>query len=75
VGAGRRRPCSGSVSPDASVVVMPGLGHVKRRLGTEPSSAATARAGTQNYLSAAQAAIVLVALCRHGRLRVGQARR
>ena len=46
----------------ASVVVMPGLGWVKHRLGARLASAATAGEGTQNYLCAAQGAAVLVAL-------------
>lgn len=46
----------------ASVVAMPGLGYVKHRLAARLASAATAGEGTQNYLCAAQAAAVLVAL-------------
>lgn len=45
-----------------SVVVMPGLGWVKRRLGARLDSEATAGEGTQNLLCAAQAAAVLVGL-------------
>lgn len=46
----------------SSVVVMPGLGYLKHRLGARLASAATAGEGTQNYLCAAQAATVLAAL-------------
>lgn len=46
----------------ASVVVMPGLGRIKHRLGARLASAATAGEGTQNYLCAAQGAAVLAAL-------------
>lgn len=41
---------------------MPALGVIKRRLGAQLDSGATAGEGTQNYLRAAQAAAVLVAL-------------
>ncbi len=46
----------------ASLVVMPGLGWVKRRLGAGLGSGATAGEGAQNLLCAAQAAAVLVGL-------------
>ncbi|MHB1783056.1 MAG: cation diffusion facilitator family transporter [Acidimicrobiales bacterium] len=46
----------------ASVIVMPALGVSKHRLGARLDSGATAGEGTQNYLCAAQAAAVLVAL-------------
>ena len=46
----------------ASLVVMPALGAAKRRLARRLDSGATAGEGTQNYLCAAQAAAVLVAL-------------
>ncbi len=49
----------------ASLVVMPGLGWVKRRLGARLGSEATAGEGTQNLLCAAQAAAVLVGLVVH----------
>ena len=45
-----------------SLVVMPVLGATKRRLARRLDSGATAGEGTQNYLCAAQAAAVLVAL-------------
>ena len=45
-----------------SVVVMPALGVIKHGLGARLASAATTGEGTQNYLCAAQAAAVLVAL-------------
>lgn len=46
----------------ASVVLMPGLGWMKRRLGARLGSEATAGEGTQNLLCAAQAAAVLAGL-------------
>lgn len=49
----------------ASLVVMPGLGWVKRRLGARLGSQATAGEGTQNLLCAAQAAAVLLGLAVH----------
>lgn len=49
----------------ASVVVMPGLGVAKRRLGFRLGSDATAGEGTQNLMCAAQAAAVLVGLAVH----------
>jgi divalent metal cation (Fe/Co/Zn/Cd) transporter len=49
----------------ASLVVMPGLGLAKRRLGARLGSEATAGEGTQNLLCAAQAAAVLVGLAVH----------
>jgi divalent metal cation (Fe/Co/Zn/Cd) transporter len=49
----------------ASVVVMPGLGMAKRRLGAHLGSEATVGEGTQNLMCAAQAAAVLVGLVAH----------
>ena len=49
----------------ASVVVMPGLGVAKRRLGARLDSDATAGEGTQNLMCAAQAAAVLAGLAVH----------
>jgi divalent metal cation (Fe/Co/Zn/Cd) transporter len=49
----------------ASLVVMPGLGLAKRRLGTRLGSVATAGEGTQNLVCAAQAAAVLLGLGVH----------
>jgi divalent metal cation (Fe/Co/Zn/Cd) transporter len=46
----------------AALLEMPLLGRAKRKLGTRLGSAATAGEGTQNYLCAAQAAAVLLAL-------------
>jgi divalent metal cation (Fe/Co/Zn/Cd) transporter len=46
----------------SSVVVMPVLGMVKRRLGQRLGSGATAGEGTQNLMCAAQAAAVLAGL-------------
>jgi hypothetical protein len=46
----------------SSVVVMPGLGRAKWRLGTRLGSDATRGEGTQNLLCAAMAAAVLVGL-------------
>jgi divalent metal cation (Fe/Co/Zn/Cd) transporter len=46
----------------SSVVIMPVLGIVKRRLGERLHSGATAGEGTQNLLCAAQAAAVLTGL-------------
>jgi divalent metal cation (Fe/Co/Zn/Cd) transporter len=52
----------GTAVTAASVVVMPLLGVVKRRLGARLGSRATAGEGTQNLLCAAQAAAVLAGL-------------
>jgi divalent metal cation (Fe/Co/Zn/Cd) transporter len=52
----------GIVLTATSVVVMPGLGRVKRGIGSRLGSAATAGEGTQNLLCAALAAAVLVGL-------------
>jgi hypothetical protein len=52
----------GIVLTATSVVVMPGLGRVKRGIGARLGSAATAGEGTQNLLCAALAAAVLVGL-------------
>jgi divalent metal cation (Fe/Co/Zn/Cd) transporter len=46
----------------AALLEMPLLGRAKHKLGTRLGSAATAGEGTQNYLCAAQAAAVLLAL-------------
>jgi divalent metal cation (Fe/Co/Zn/Cd) transporter len=46
----------------SSVVIMPVLGIVKRRLGQRLGSGATAGEGTQNLMCAAQAAAVLAGL-------------
>jgi divalent metal cation (Fe/Co/Zn/Cd) transporter len=46
----------------AALVVMPLLGWAKHQLGARLGSAATAGEGTQNYLCAAQAAVVLLGL-------------
>jgi divalent metal cation (Fe/Co/Zn/Cd) transporter len=46
----------------SSVLLMPGLGIAKRRLGEQLGSGATAGEGTQNLLCAAQGAAVLVGL-------------
>jgi divalent metal cation (Fe/Co/Zn/Cd) transporter len=46
----------------SSVIVMPALGIIKRRLGARLGSAATAGEGTQNLMCAAQAGAVLVGL-------------
>ena len=45
-----------------SLIVMPGLGIAKKRLGTTLNSGATASEGTQNLLCAAQAGAVLIGL-------------
>jgi divalent metal cation (Fe/Co/Zn/Cd) transporter len=55
----------------ASLVVMPGLGVAKRRMGVRLGSEATAGEGTQNLLCAAQAAAVLVGLAAHAVTGVG----
>lgn len=63
--ANRRHPDAttlGIVVTATSLVAMPVLGWLKRRLGARLNSAATAGEGTQNYLCAAQAAAVLLAL-------------
>ncbi|HUX72234.1 MAG TPA: cation transporter [Cellulomonadaceae bacterium] len=52
----------GLVVTAASLVVMPGLGVAKRRLGARLGSGATTGEGTQNLLCAAQAGAVLVGL-------------
>jgi divalent metal cation (Fe/Co/Zn/Cd) transporter len=49
----------------ASIVIMPVLGHAKRRLGARLDSRATAGEGMQNYLCAAQAGAVLAGLAVH----------
>ncbi|HEX4064252.1 MAG TPA: cation transporter [Streptosporangiaceae bacterium] len=46
----------------ASVIVMPGLGLAKHRLGERLRSGATTGEGTQNLMCAAQAAAVLIGL-------------
>ena len=46
----------------SSVVLMPGLGWAKHRLGERLNSGATAGEGTQNLLSATQGAVGLVGL-------------
>ncbi len=46
----------------ASLLIMPGLGIAKKRLGTQLGSGATAGEGAQNLLCAAQAAAVLISL-------------
>lgn len=46
----------------ASLLVMPGLGIAKKRLGSRLGSGATAGEGVQNLLCAAQAAAVLIGL-------------
>ncbi len=63
--AARRHPHAttlGIAVTAASLAVMPALGAAKRRIGARLDSRATAGEGTQNYLCAAQAAVVLVAL-------------
>jgi divalent metal cation (Fe/Co/Zn/Cd) transporter len=52
----------GLVVAGASLIVMPGLGAAKHRLGGRLGSAATTGEGTQNYICAAQAAAVLLVL-------------
>lgn len=52
----------GIILTGSSVVIMPVLGMVKRRLGQRLHSAATAGEGTQNLMCAAQAAAVLIGL-------------
>ena len=52
----------GIVLTAVAVVVMPLLGRAKHKLAARLDSAATAGEGTQNYLCAAQAAAVLLAL-------------
>ena len=52
----------GMVLTAVALVLMPLLGWAKRRLGTRLDSRATAGEGTQNYLCAAQSAVVLLAL-------------
>jgi divalent metal cation (Fe/Co/Zn/Cd) transporter len=46
----------------SAIVLMPGLGWAKLRLGTRLSSGATAGEGVQNLMCAAQAAVALIAL-------------
>jgi divalent metal cation (Fe/Co/Zn/Cd) transporter len=53
---------AGIILTAASVIVMPGLGIAKRRLGERLDSGATAGEGTQNLMCAAQAAAVLIGL-------------
>ena len=52
----------GIVLTAVALIAMPLLGRAKRRLGARLGSAATAGEGTQNYLCAAQAAVVLAGL-------------
>lgn len=52
----------GLVVTAASVVLMPGLGLAKRRLGARLGSGATAGEGTQNLMCAAQGLAVLLGL-------------
>jgi divalent metal cation (Fe/Co/Zn/Cd) transporter len=52
----------GIILTASSVVIMPVLGIVKRRLGERLHSGATAGEGTQNLMCAAQAAAVLTGL-------------
>lgn len=52
----------GIVVTAASLVIMPGLGIVKKRLGARLGSGATAGEGAQNLLCAGQAAAVLIGL-------------
>lgn len=52
----------GLVITASSVVIMPGLGFLKHRLGRRLDSGATAGEGTQNLICAAQAAAVLAGL-------------
>ncbi len=52
----------GIVVTAGSLLVMPGLGVVKKRLGARLGSGATAGEGTQNLLCASQAAAVLIGL-------------
>ncbi|HEV8177479.1 MAG TPA: cation transporter [Gemmatimonadales bacterium] len=52
----------GIILTGSSVIVMPGLGIAKQRLGTRLSSNATASEGTQNLMCAAQAGAVLIGL-------------
>jgi divalent metal cation (Fe/Co/Zn/Cd) transporter len=53
---------AGIILTAASVIVMPGLGIAKHRLGERLDSGATAGEGTQNLMCAAQAGAVLVGL-------------
>lgn len=52
----------GIVVTAVALLEMPLLGHTKHKLAVRLGSAATAGEGTQNYLCAAQAAAVLIAL-------------
>ena len=52
----------GIVVTASSVMIMPWLGIVKRRLGRQLGSGATAGEGTQNLMCAAQGAAVLIGL-------------
>jgi len=52
----------GIVLTALSIIVMPVLGIIKKRLGHQLSSEATAGEGTQNLMCAAQAAAVLIGL-------------
>ena len=53
---------TGMILTAAALLEMPLLGRAKHKLGARLGSAATAGEGTQNYLCAAQAAAVLLAL-------------
>lgn len=61
----RSHPALGMGLTAVGVVVMPGLGVAKRRLGARRDSEATVGEGTQNLMCAAQAAAVLVGLALH----------
>lgn len=61
----RSQPALGMGLTTAGVVVMPGPGGAKRRLGARRDSEATAGEGTQYLMCAAQAAAVLVGLALH----------
>jgi divalent metal cation (Fe/Co/Zn/Cd) transporter len=52
----------GIVLTTSALLIMPLLGWAKQKLGARLDSKATTGEGTQNYLCAAQAAAVLVAL-------------
>lgn len=61
-GSDTRSSTLGIAVTASAILLMPGLGYVKVRLGARLGSAATAGEGVQNLMCAAQAAAALVAL-------------
>ncbi|MGH2873077.1 MAG: hypothetical protein ACRDL5_11530 [Solirubrobacteraceae bacterium] len=62
VGSDTRSSALGIAVTASAIVLMPGLGRIKLRLGKQLGSSATAGEGVQNLMCAAQAAAALAAL-------------